>query len=231
LFASGQWQGDSDLSAAYLRWSRHAWGRHDAGSDAGTVLPRRLAEVEVVLHNQDCREHDVLDSSDYYLSQGGMAVAVRQLSGRQPVLYHGDHGNPARPRVRPLREEIGRVVRARMTNPKWIAGVMRHGYKGAYEIAASVDYLYGFDATAQVVGDQHYAMVADAYVFDPATRDFIARHNPQALADILARLREAIARGLWQDPGERSERLDALALAHDEQMEGAAGGPALVAGP
>ncbi|MCC7150842.1 MAG: cobaltochelatase subunit CobN [Rubrivivax sp.] len=222
LFASGQWQGDADLAAAYLRWSSHAWGRHDAGSDARSVLPRRLAEVEVVLHNQDCREHDLLDSSDYYLSQGGMAVAVRQLSGRQPALYHGDHGNPAQPRVRTLREEIGRVVRARMTNPKWIEGVMRHGYKGAYEIAASVDYLFGFDATAQVVGDHHYAMVADAYVFDGHTRAFIEHHNPQALADILARLREAIARGLWQAPGERSARLDALALAHDERMEGGA---------
>ncbi|GAB2735468.1 cobaltochelatase subunit CobN [Melaminivora jejuensis] len=219
LLRSGQWDSDADLGAAWLAASSHAYGQSDEGSAAGDALALRVAGLDAVLHNQDSREHDILDSGDYHLFQGGMAASVRHLSGRQPALYHGDHGNPAQPRVRSLQEEIGRVVRARMTNPKWLAGVRRHGYKGAFEMAASVDYLFGFDATARVVGDHHYAMVTDAYVFDAVNRDFLAQHNPQALADILARLREAIARGLWQQPGDYAARLDDLALAHDEQLE------------
>ncbi|WP_313077278.1 cobaltochelatase subunit CobN [Melaminivora sp.] len=219
LLRSGQWDSDADLGRAWLAASSHAYGQSDEGSAAGDALALRVAGLDAVLHNQDSREHDILDSGDYHLFQGGMAVSVRHLSGRQPALYHGDHGNPAQPRVRSLQEEIGRVVRARMTNPKWLAGVRRHGYKGAFEMAASVDYLFGFDATARVVGDHHYAMVTEAYVFDEVNREFLAQHNLQALADILSRLREAIARGLWQEPGDCAARLDDLALAHDEQLE------------
>ncbi len=219
LLRSGQWDSDADLGHAWLAASSHAYGQADEGSAAGDALALRVAGLDAVLHNQDSREHDILDSGDYHLFQGGMAASVRHLSGRQPALYHGDHGNPALPRVRTLQEEIGRVVRARMVNPKWLAGVRRHGYKGAFEMAASVDYLFGFDATARVVGDHHYALVTEAYVFDDVNRDFLAQHNPQALADILARLREAIARGLWQEPGDYAARLDDLALAHDERLE------------
>ncbi|RMX09526.1 cobaltochelatase subunit CobN [Allofranklinella schreckenbergeri] len=220
LLQHNQWDSDADLAHAWLARGQHAYGQHDHGSDASQMLPRRLAQLDVVLQNQDSREHDLLDSGDYWQFQGGMAAAVRHLSGRQPALYHGDHGNPAQPRVRALREEIARIVRARVTNPKWIEGAMRHGYKGAFEMAATVDYLFGFDATCRVVGDHQYALVADAYAFNDATRAFLQAHNPQALADILARLREAIARGLWQQPGDYAARLHELALAHDERMEG-----------
>jgi cobaltochelatase CobN len=149
-----------------------------------------------------------------------MASAVRHLSGRQPALYHGDHANPAQPRVRSLKEEIGRVVRARVTNPKWMEGAMRHGYKGAFEMAATVDYLFGFDATTQQVGDHHYALVADAYVLDAATRDFLVQHNPQALRDMLERLLEAMQRGLWQQPGGYRQQLEDLLLEHENHLEG-----------
>ncbi|MDO5290441.1 MAG: cobaltochelatase subunit CobN [Pseudomonadota bacterium] len=223
LFQHGHWNTDADLAHAYTAWSAHAWGQAEQGQDARHLLPQRLAELDAVLHNQDSREHDLLDSADYYLFQGGMAAAARHHSGgRQPALYHGDHAQPQRPRVRSLQEEIGRIVRARATNPKWIEGAMRHGYKGAFEMAATVDYLFGFDATCRAVSDTHWALLTEAYVLDERTRAFIAQHNPQALADILSRLREAIARGLWQNPGDYAAWLDDLALAHDERMEGAA---------
>jgi cobaltochelatase CobN len=134
-------------------------------------------------------------------------------------MYHGDHGNPQAPRVRTLTEEIGRVIRARVVNPKWIDGVKRHGYKGAFEMAATVDYLFGFDATARVVADHQYALVADAYVRDAATREFIAAHNPRALHDILSRLLEAMARGLWQSPGDYRTELEDLLLDHEQRTE------------
>lgn len=219
LLRSGQWSDDADLAHAWLAAGSYAYGHSEQGSQATDMLALQLGRLDAVLQNQDSREHDILDSGDYHLFQGGMAASVRHLSGRQPALYHGDHGNPQQPRVRSLQEEIGRVVRARMTHPKWIAGMRRHGYKGAFEMAASVDYLFGFDATARVVGDQHYALVTQAYVLDAENHAFLQQHNPQALADILARLREAIARGLWQQPGDYAGQLDELALALDETLE------------
>ncbi len=106
-----------------------------------------------------------------------------------------------------------------MVNPKWLAGVKRHGYKGAAEIAATVDYLFGYDATARVVGDHQYALVADACVGDADTRDFTRRHNPHALQSVCERLLEAMARGLWQAPGDYRERIEEQLLAVEQQIE------------
>jgi cobaltochelatase CobN len=220
LFDHGDWQTDDDLSKAYVDGSAHAYGQGSDGVPATDALVRRLRAMNVVMQNQDSREHDLLDSNDYYQFQGGMVAAVRHLSGRQPAMYHGDHGNPQAPRVRTLKEEIGRVIRSRVVNPKWIDGVKRHGYKGAFEMAATVDYLFGFDATARVIGDHQYAMVADAYVLDEATRDFVSEHNPRALHDMLSRLLEAMQRGLWQSPGDYKNQLENLLLDHEQQMEG-----------
>jgi len=223
LFQSGAWQDDNDLSNAYVDAGAYAYGHGSAGVPARAALSRRLAAMDAVAQNQDSREHDLLDSNDYYQFQGGMAAAVRHLSGQQPAMYHGDHGNPASPQIRTLKEEIARVVRSRVVNPKWIEGAKRHGYKGAFEMAATVDYLFGFDATARVVGDHQYAMVADAYVLDAANRDFVRQHNPRALQDMLNRLLEAMARGLWQEPGDYQSKLENLLLEHEQHMEGSLG--------
>jgi cobaltochelatase CobN len=130
-------------------------------------------------------------------------VAARVLSGRQPVVYHGDNARVEDPRVRTLEEEIARVVRARVVNPKWIEGVMRHGYKGAFEMAATVDYLFAFSATARAVKNHHFDLVLDAYLMDDTVRAFLAEVNPDALKDMAARLMEAQDRGLWR--GKRND--------------------------
>ncbi len=114
-------------------------------------LEARLKTVEAVVQNQDNREHDLLDSDDYYQFEGGMSLAVEQMAGTRPTIYHNDHSRPEKPVIRSLEEEIGRVVRGRVVNPKWIDGVMRHGYKGAFEIAATVDYMFAFAATTGAV--------------------------------------------------------------------------------
>jgi cobaltochelatase CobN len=175
------------------------------------LFQTRLKRTQVVLHNQDNREHDLLDSDDYYQFEGGLAASVRHYSGVQPAVYHGDHSRPETPRIRTLEEEVGRVVRGRVVNPKWIAGVMRHGYKGGFEMAATVDYLFAFAATARCVGDHHFDAVFEAYLEDPEVLAFLERYNPAARADIASRLSEARRRGLWR-PGRNSiaERLDAL---------------------
>jgi cobaltochelatase CobN len=179
-----------------------------------------LSTIDVVVQNQDNREHDLLDSNDYHQFQGGMVVAVRHLSGTQPHAYNPDHSNPAAPRIRTLQEEISRVIRSRVVNPKWIDGVKRHGYKGASELAATVDYLFGYDATARVVSDHQYALVADAYVNDADTRAFMQQHNPHALHSICERLTEAIQRGLWQSPGAYQNQIERHLLDAEQQLEG-----------
>ena len=192
------WQTDADLAKAYVAWGGYAYGAGTEGQAEHALFENRLKRVEAVVHNQDNREHDLLDSDDYYQFEGGMTAAVRNLSGDQPIVYHNDHSRPETPRIRTLEDEIARVVRARVVNPKWIAGVMRHGYKGAFEMAATVDYLFAFAATAHCVRDHHFDAVFDAYLNDDEVREFLEQHNPAALKEMAERLKEAEDRGLWK---------------------------------
>ncbi|AZD99702.1 cobaltochelatase subunit CobN [Pseudomonas chlororaphis] len=210
------WQSREDLAEVYLNWGGYAYGGADEGTAARGQFARRLSQVQAVLQNQDNREHDLLDSNDYYQFQGGMLAAVESLSGAKAASYHGDHSQPDLPKIRSLKEELNRVIRSRAANPKWIAGVKRHGYKGAFEMAATLDNLFAFDATTQLIDDHQYALLADAYLLDPATREFIQQHNPHALRDMTERLLEAQQRGMWQEPGEYREALENLLLDIEE---------------
>ncbi|HKF72052.1 MAG TPA: cobaltochelatase subunit CobN, partial [Stellaceae bacterium] len=191
------WKDDGDLAEAYLAWGSYAYGAGAEGAEDREGFRARLRDVEAVIQNQDNHEHDLLDSDDYYQFEGGLAATVRHLAGATPVVYHNDHSRPERPNIRTLEEEIGRVVRARVVNPKWIAAMMRHGYKGGFEMAATVDYLFAFAATARAVKDHHFDAVYDAYLGDHAVRAFLSEHNPDALREMSERLGEAIDRGLW----------------------------------
>jgi cobaltochelatase CobN len=192
------WRDDADFAAAYVAWGGYAYGAGQEGQAEQGLFEHRLSQVEAVVQNQDNREHDLLDSDDYYQFEGGMTAAVRVLSGRQPAVYHPDHSRPDAPRIRTLDEEIARVVRGRAVNPKWIAGVMRHGYKGGFEMAATVDYLFAFAATARAVKSHHFDAIFDAYLRDDVVRGFLADANPDALREMAARFQEAIDRGLWR---------------------------------
>ncbi len=191
------WQTEADLARAYVAWGGYAYGEGAGGAAAHGLFETRLKNVEAVVHNQDNREHDLLDSDDYYQFEGGITAAVRELSGTQPNVYHNDHSRPENPRIRALEDEIARVVRARVVNPKWIEGVMRHGYKGAFEMVATVDYLFAFAATAKCVKDHHFDAVFEAYLGNDDVRDFIEEHNPDALKEMIERLLEAQERNLW----------------------------------
>jgi cobaltochelatase CobN len=192
------WSETADLARAYLAWGSYAYGAGSEGQAEGDLFESRLRQVDAVLHNQDNREHDLLDSDNYYQFEGGLAATIKHLTGRKAVVWHNDHSRPDAPRARSLEEEIARVVRARVVNPKWIGGVMRHGYKGAFEMAATVDYLFAFAATADCVADHHFDAVFAAYLADETVRDFLMANNPAALKEIAAKLLEAQERGLWK---------------------------------
>jgi cobaltochelatase CobN len=221
LLDSGAWRDEADIAAVYTAWGSYAYTRNAYGVAAEEEFRSNFSRIAVAVKNQDNREHDIFDSDDYLQYHGGMIACVRALTGTAPRAYFGDSADPSRARVRLLDEEARRVFRARVVNPKWLEAMRRHGYKGAFEMAATVDYLYGYDATASVVDDWMYAQVADDYLFDQASQDFLRRSNPWALKAMAERLLEAAARKLWGDADEdRLRRLRMLAAEIDAELEG-----------
>ncbi len=209
LIEGKNWVTSDDLAQAYINWSGYAYyGNENSGTSAHETFKKRLSSIEVVMQNQDNREHDILDSDDYYQFQGGMTTAVNTIKGSQPETYFGDHSRPENPKVKSLKEELLKVFRSRVVNPKWIKGMREHGYKGAFEMAATMDYLFAYDATTNLIADFMYEQITDNYLFDNENKAFIEKHNPWALKDMSERMLEAIQRGMWENPSE--ETIDAL---------------------
>lgn len=208
LIDARNWRDDADLAAVYEAWGGYAYGAGLDGVEARGAVRDAFARIEVAVKNVDNREHDLFDSDGYFQYHGGMVAAVRALSGRDPKAWIGDSVDPARVRALSLAEEARRVFRARVTNPRWIGAMTRHGYKGAFELAATVDYLFGYDATTGVVDDWMYEAISDRYVRDPDVSAFLRKSNPWALHAMAERLLEAAERGLWAEP--EPGTLDAL---------------------
>lgn len=219
LIDEGNWRTQEDLAQVYINWSGYAYyGSKNEGRPAHETFRTRLSGVDVVMQNQDNREHDLLDSDDYYQFQGGMTAAVTKEKGASPETYFGDHSRPENPKVKSLKEELLKVYRSRVVNPKWLAGMREHGYKGAFEMAATMDYLFAYDATTGQVEDFMYEGITKAYLLDTENQQFIQEHNPWALQDMSERMLEAIQRKLWGEPSEGIvEQLRELYL----QVEGA----------
>ena len=200
LIESGNWRSDADLAEVYAAWGGFAYGRDLDGAPARDDMENNYRRIKVAAKNVDSREHDIIDSDDYFQYHGGMVATVRALTGDAPKAYVGDTSVPDAVRTRSLAEETARVFRARVVNPRWLAAMRRHGYKGAFEMAASVDYLFGFDATAQVVGDWMYESVANTYLLDEENQAFLRQANPWALRSMVERLQESVDRGMWENP-------------------------------
>ena len=194
------WETVEDLAEVYTAWGGYAYTRQDFGVHARPQFRQRFSQIVIAAKNQDNREHDLFDSDDYMQYHGGMIATVRALTGRNPRQFFGDSSDPSRSRVRDLQDEARRVFRSRVVNPKWMESMRRHGYKGAFELASTVDYMFGYDATAQVVEDWMYADVTAEYVLNPQMQQFFRQSNPWALRGIVERLLEAIARGMWENP-------------------------------
>jgi cobaltochelatase CobN len=202
LLDARDWRDEGDLAEVYEAWGGYAYGRGLDGAAAGPAMRDCFARIEVAVKNVDSREHDILDSDDYYQYHGGMVATVRALTGREPAAYLGDSSDPSRVVSRTLAEETRRVFRARVANPRWIASMIRHGYKGAAELSATVDYLFGYDATAGVAEDWMYEQVAERYLLDADVAAFMSASNPWAARGIAERLLEAAERGMWAQPPE-----------------------------
>ena len=200
LIDSRNWRDDADLAEVYTAWGGFAYGRDLDGRPAAEDMSMQYRRIVVAAKNIDSREHDIADSDDYFQYHGGMIATVRALTGTAPTAYIGDNTRFDAVRTRTLTEETARVFRARVVNPRWMAAMRRHGYKGAFEMAATVDYLFGYDATAGVMADWMYEKITEAYVLDPENRKFLGESNPWALHGMSERLLEAAGRGMWENP-------------------------------
>jgi cobaltochelatase CobN len=220
LIESGNWKGDQDFAQVFVEWGGYAYSQNAPGVDAKPVFAERLRSIQVALHNQDNREHDIFDSDDYFQFHGGMVASIRALTGIQPKAYFGDTSRPDAAQVRDLKEEALRVYRSRVINPKWIESIKRHGYKGGLELAATVDYIFGFDATAQIAPDFVYEGLAEHYALSQEMRDFLGASNPWALNAIAERLLEAANRELWEKPSpDTLEALRGVLLESEAMLE------------
>ena len=228
------WESVHDLAEVYTAWGGYAYSRQDFGVTARSEFRTRFGQIVIAAKNQDNREHDVFDSDDYMQYHGGMIATVRSLTGRNPRQFFGDSSDPTRARVRDLQDEARRVFRSRVVNPKWMQSMQRHGYKGAFELAATVDYMFGYDATAQVIEDWMYEDVTEEYVLNPEMQEFFRQSNPWALRGIVERLLEAVQRGLWENPPpEMLEQLRQMYLDLETDIEArqeAGAGPNRAAG-
>ncbi|MFH8498328.1 cobaltochelatase subunit CobN [Streptomyces coeruleorubidus] len=221
LIDARNWRSDADLAEVYAVWGGYAYGRELDGRAARGDMETAFRRIAVAAKNVDTREHDLVDADDYFQYHGGMVAMVRHLTGTSPEAYVGDSATPDQVKTRTLGEETHRVFRARVVNPRWMAAMRRHGYKGAFEMAATVDYLFGYDATAGVVDDWMYEKLSAEYVFDPENREFMKTSNPWALRGITERLLEAADRGLWAEPdAETLDRLRATYLELEGDLEG-----------
>jgi cobaltochelatase CobN len=221
LIDSRNWRDDADLAQVYTAWGGFAYGRDLDGRPAADDMNRQYRRIAVAAKNTDTREHDIADSDDYFQYHGGMVATVRALTGRDPAAYIGDNTRPDAVRTRTLSEETTRVFRARVVNPRWMSAMRRHGYKGAFEMAATVDYLFGYDATAHVMADWMYEELTAQYVLDPDNRKFMAESNPWAMHGMAERLLEAVERGMWAQPDRATVRaLQQVLLETEGDLEG-----------
>lgn len=221
LIDSRNWRDDNDLAQVYTAWGGFAYGRDLDGAPATEDMNRAYRRIVVAAKNTDTREHDIADSDDYFQYHGGMVATVRALTGKDPAAYIGDNTRPDAVRTRTLSEETTRVFRARVVNPRWISAMRRHGYKGAFEMAATVDYLFGYDATAHVMADWMYEQLTSSYVLDPENRKFMAESNPWALHGMAERLLEAVQRGMWAEPDQNTlDGLRQVLLETEGDLEG-----------
>jgi cobaltochelatase CobN len=194
--AESAWSDRGELGEAYLNATAYAYMNAENGVPAGSEFRRQVAMADAFMHVQDMPGQDIFDSDAFAEHEGGFAAAASVL-GNHPAIYHGDTVETDQIRVRTMREEVALVLRARATNPRWLDGQMQHGYRGAAEIAQTIDNFFAYAALTDVVTDRQFSALFDAILGDESVRHFLTTVNPAAAYAVVARFKEAIRRGLW----------------------------------
>lgn len=220
LLESKNWQTVDDLADVFVRWGGHAYGGAVKGEYSPELFRKRLSVMDVTVKNEDNHETNMLSSDDYNAYHGGMIAAVRSIRGSAPHSYAGDSADRLRPKVRTVQEEAKRIFRMESINPRYINGMMNHGYKGASDMSKMVSVSFQWDATSEVMEDWMYEKYAEKYALDEKVQDWMKRVNPWALQRITETLLEAEARGLWNAKEKTMKELKNLYLSIEGELEG-----------
>ena len=214
---SQDWSLRSELGESYLEASGFAYRGEDPGVPNPQSFASQVETADCFLHIQDHRETDILSSLDFAAHEGGFAAAAASLGNDRVELYHADSGGNEKPRMRTLKEECGRIVHGRALSPRWLEGQMRHGFRGAAEMATTVDAAFAYAAAAQTISSEDLDHLYESYLADTKVASFIEEANPAALEAIRRCFDEAMARGIW-----RPRRNDLSALGRVNAGEDAA---------
>jgi len=217
---SSEWSTVKDLADIYISWGSCAYGRNIQGEPMRDEFVERFGRVGVTVKNMPDREIDLFDMDDVYGYLGGLNAFVRQYGNPDAMSVMGDGSNPDRLKIRDTGEECRFVFRSKVLNPMFINGLREHGYRGAAEMANLTEYVFGWDATSDVIDDWMYEQLAEKYVFDRENREWMEDVNPHALMNIVSRLQEAVERGLWEATDEMKDRLKSLFMETEERLEG-----------
>jgi cobaltochelatase CobN len=220
LVNSKKWKTRADLAGAYTAWSSHGYGKKIHGEKHYDDFARRLSKTDVSVKNEPSVENDMMGSDDFYNYFGGLVSAVSVHAGEMKAAFIPGSADRERPELFSLHEEAARIMRARINNPRWIAGLKQHGYKGAQDMSEMVDIVFGWDAVVSVIDDWMYEAIAGRYVFDEETAAWIRKHNPWALQNISERLLEAASRGMWNASEETVEKLRSVYMEMEGEIEG-----------
>jgi cobaltochelatase CobN len=197
VYASA-WKEESDLTDIFVQWNSFAYGAGVFGVQAEDELADQLRSVDLTFNKTVTDEYDLLGCCCYFGTHGGLTNAAAELSGHEVASYYGDTRNRERIEVRTLADEVRRVVRTRLLNPKWIEGMKRHGYKGAGDISSRIGRIYGWEATTSSVDDRIFDDIAKTFILNEENRKFFQENNPWAMEEISRRLLEASSRDLWK---------------------------------
>lgn len=219
LIANRNWSDYTDIARVYETWSGNAYGKNHHGTAAPELFKRRLSTVGMTIKNESTVEIDMLSSDDFFSYHGGLAACVKANAGSAPISITGHSDDPERPQVRDAARETARIMRSRILNPKWLTGLKRHGFKGAQEIAKAMESFFGWDASAEVAEDWMYEGVAERFLFDEETRQWIEEVNPGVLHDVSGKLIEASRRGMWNAKEDTLRRLEAIHLKTEGILE------------
>ncbi|MEG0134408.1 MAG: cobaltochelatase subunit CobN [Cetobacterium sp.] len=220
LIESQQWENREDLGKAYVTWSSHAYTGDYHGKKIENIFVNRLKKIDITIKNEASIELDMLESDDYYSYHGGLTAAIKYAGGKNVQSYSGNTSDPNNVQIKSLKEEAARIMRSRILNPKWFEGLKQHGYKGAVEVSAMVDIIFGWDATAEIAEDWMYDKLSEKYIENTESREWIYENNPHALMNMTERLLEAEQRGMWKTSDEKLNELRKIYLGIEGEIEG-----------
>ena len=219
LIQVGTWKTVDDLGDCYVDHGCFTYGKGLNGEANPKMFRKRLKIMDVTVKNHNSRAVDMLDMDDDFDNLGGMNAAVRSIRGEKPTSFMGDSSDPQFLKLRTAEEECRFIFRSKIDNPKWLNGLKQHGFAGAKELSKLFDYTMGWSGTSDIIENWMYDDLANRFVLDNDTREWIKDENPYAMMAMLARLQEAMERGFWEPDDDMKEKLKDIYLEFEERIE------------